>query len=137
MPQQLPIPRTCVSTTMSLQPWDLMSTTSTVHQHSLTEPLFTSCSNTISRMRQLNVLFVTTALFEPKGMKPSHMDKQPKCLCQQSPARAQAETMEPPRAAPHVQATARCGPFWDRIQGEQFAQETCCCTQPKKPNHRG
>lgn len=24
----------------------------------------------------------------------------------------------------------------DRIQGEQFAQETRCCTQPKKPNHR-
>lgn len=27
--------------------------------------------------------------------------------------------------------------FGDRIQGEQFAQETRCCTRPKKPNHRG
>lgn len=55
---------TWVSTTMLPQPWDLLSTTLTMHQHSLTEPLFTSCHNTIPRMRQLNVLFVTVALRE-------------------------------------------------------------------------
>lgn len=41
-----------------LQPWDL---TPAVPQHSLTKPLFISCNNATSRMRQLAVLFATVA----------------------------------------------------------------------------
>lgn len=130
---------TWVSTTTLLQPWDLVSTTSTMHQHSLTEPLSTSCNNTISTMRQLNVLFVTMALsncLNPKGRNtPTWKNSLSVCV---STSTARAELRQCSHhgllltSKPQL-AVALSG---DRIEGEQPAQETRCCTRPKKPNHR-
>lgn len=102
------------------QPWDLLSTTLTKHQHSLTEPLFTSCNNTISRMRQLNVLFVTVALREtlPHGNTAQVSVSTRAGLRQrlrQCSHHGLLLTSKPQLAA------ALSG---DRIQGKQFAQET-------------